>query len=267
MPLKEEKETLFITLYAKAVDYRSRHSILHDHWADEMTRAVDYDFSAIARFDNTISVVRAKEMDDVVDAFIGLHHDAVVVHLGCGLDARILRIGPPPTVAWFDVDYADVIDLRKTLFPPRFGYHMIGASVTEDGWLKEIPRDRPALIIAEGLVEYLSEEKMKGLLQRITEHFNSGRIVFDVMNSFAIKLVKDKLQAVMGVTPSWAVDDLRRVDRLNPHLKRTGIMSLISSRYIKKLPLQLRLSLGVFSILPLFRNMMRLLQYEFYQTR
>jgi O-Methyltransferase involved in polyketide biosynthesis len=267
MHLKGEKETLFITLYAKAQDYRSDRPILHDHWADEMTRTVDYDFSEIARENNTITVVRTKELDDVVDDFISKHHHAVVVHLGCGLDARILRIAAPPTITWFDVDYAEVIELRKTLFPPRNGYFMIGSSVTEPGWLKEIPVNRPALILAEGLVEYLSEEKMHRLLMQITDHFQYGHIAFDIMNSFAIKLVKDKLQTVMGVTPSWAVDDVRQIDELNPRLKRIDSLALIRSRYIKKLPILTRLSLGICSIFPAFRNMMRIVQYEFYQTR
>jgi O-methyltransferase involved in polyketide biosynthesis len=43
--LAEEKETLLITLYAKAQDYRSPHSILNDRAADEVVRSLDYDFS------------------------------------------------------------------------------------------------------------------------------------------------------------------------------------------------------------------------------
>ena len=34
--LTEEKETLFITLYAKALDSRSKHSILHDTTANSL---------------------------------------------------------------------------------------------------------------------------------------------------------------------------------------------------------------------------------------
>jgi O-methyltransferase involved in polyketide biosynthesis len=261
--LKDEKETLFITLYAKAQDYQSNHSILHDHWADDMMRSVNYDFTHIAKFSNTVSVVRAKQFDEFVESFIRAHHNAVIVYLGCGLDARIMRIAPPPMVSWFDVDYPEVIALRKDLFPSRDGYHMIPSSVTEAGWLDQIPGNRPTLILAEGLVEYLTEEKVQVLLNRLTDHFRKGQIIFDVMNSFAIKLVKDKLQSFMGASPSWAVDDVQRVDRLNPRLKRINSLSIASSRYIKRLPFKTRLSLTVFSIFPAFRHMLRILQYEF----
>jgi O-methyltransferase involved in polyketide biosynthesis len=43
--------------------------------------------------------------------------DAVVLHLACGLDSRVLRIDPGPTVAWFDLDQEPVIDLRRRLYP------------------------------------------------------------------------------------------------------------------------------------------------------
>ena len=44
---------------------------------------------------------------------------------------------------------------------------MITSSITAQNWLETIPNDRPALIIAEGVFEYLSEEEVKTLLQRI----------------------------------------------------------------------------------------------------
>ena len=43
--LTDEKETLFITLCAKALDYRSKHSILKDRAADDLVRKVDLDLS------------------------------------------------------------------------------------------------------------------------------------------------------------------------------------------------------------------------------
>jgi O-methyltransferase involved in polyketide biosynthesis len=47
--LTEEKETLFITLRAKAQDSRREHSILHDSMAYEILLAVNYDFDKYAK--------------------------------------------------------------------------------------------------------------------------------------------------------------------------------------------------------------------------
>ena len=50
--------------------------------------------------------------------------------------AGVFRIDPPANVQWFDVDYPDVIDLRRQLFPERgASYHLIGAPLDDLRWL------------------------------------------------------------------------------------------------------------------------------------
>ena len=44
------------------------------------------------------AVARARALDDWARSFLADHRDAVVLHLGCGLDARVYRIDPPATV-------------------------------------------------------------------------------------------------------------------------------------------------------------------------
>ncbi|XVQ85661.1 class I SAM-dependent methyltransferase [Microbispora siamensis] len=68
-------------------------------------------------------------------SFLADHPDAVVLHLGCGLDARVYRIDPPATVDWYDLDYPPVIELRQQFLPPREHYTLIGSSVTDLTWL------------------------------------------------------------------------------------------------------------------------------------
>ncbi|MFD2054524.1 class I SAM-dependent methyltransferase [Mesorhizobium calcicola] len=72
-----------------------------------------------------------------------------------GLDTRIFRVDPPPGVDWFDVDYPEVIELRRKLYPSRDHYHLVASSVTQPDWLAEVPRNRPAIVVAEGLTPYL----------------------------------------------------------------------------------------------------------------
>ena len=59
--LTEEKETLLLTLYAKALDNRSKHPILHDTRADEIAAQIEYDFAKLVGFDHgNLTVLRAK---------------------------------------------------------------------------------------------------------------------------------------------------------------------------------------------------------------
>jgi O-methyltransferase involved in polyketide biosynthesis len=58
------------------------------------------------------------------------------------------------------VDYPDVIDLRRQLFPERDAYHLIGAPLSDLRRLDQVPRDQPRLLIAEGVLHYLSEPEV-----------------------------------------------------------------------------------------------------------
>jgi O-methyltransferase involved in polyketide biosynthesis len=262
--LSREKATLLITLYAKALDHRSRHPVLDDEKADEMVRTIDYDFEKLSSFGNgNIMVVRAKQFDEWLREFLSSNPSAVVLNLGCGLDTRVSRIKPPTSVSWFDIDYPEVIAERRKFYSERKGYRMTASSLTEPGWLEEVPRDRPAMIIADGVFEYLAPDEVKALLNRLIGHFPRGQIVFDVMSSFAVNSERSNLQETTGAVHQWTVDDVRTVDGMDPQLKRIDDVSVFRSRYVRKLPVKYRLVYGTMSVFSTFRNMMRLLRYEF----
>jgi O-methyltransferase involved in polyketide biosynthesis len=172
-------------------------------------------------------------------------------------------MNPPATVQWFDVDFPEVIDLRKSFFSNHDGYKMISSSVTELNWLEQIPRDKPSMILAEGMLEYLCEEDVRELLNRLTNHFSQGQIAFDVMSSFAVKSGKDNLKEATGAVHKWTVDDIQDVENLDPQLQRIANLSIFTSKYVQKLPFKTRLLYSAMGLLPSFRDMMRLLLYKF----
>jgi O-methyltransferase len=108
-----------------------------------------------------------------------------VLHLGCGLDARVYRIDPPATVDWYDLDYPAVIELRRQCLPPREHHTLIGSSVTDLTWLEQLPRGRPVLMIAEGLVPYLTEAERRRLLTSVVDAFPTGQAQFDTVLGWA----------------------------------------------------------------------------------
>lgn len=261
--LSGEKETLFFTLYAKAADYSSKRSVLNDKAAYDLVKKLNVDIKKYAGFGGEVMAVRSKQFDEWIKQFLAANKNVTVIHAGCGLDTRILRINPQPGVTWYDVDYPEVIELRKNFFEERPGYKMIASSITESIWINEIPNDNPVLIIAEGVFEYLAEDEVKILLNRLTNHFNHGEIIFDVMNSFGIKAGKEKLKQTTGAVHKWAVDDVSEVDRLNTKMKRAINISLFKTPFINKLSLKLRLFLSVAGLSSNFKNMICLLRYKF----
>jgi O-methyltransferase len=137
------QKTLTPVLKAKALDNRLPDPILGDEYAELAMRRLDRDYDN-RRFGTSqmglAAVVRTKVHDDWARSFLADHSDAVVLHLGCGLDARVYRIDPPATVDWYDLDYPAVIELRQQFLPPREHYTQIGSSVTDLTWLERIPR-------------------------------------------------------------------------------------------------------------------------------
>lgn len=187
----------------------------------------------------------------------------MVQNLGCGLDTRVSRIEPSSDVAWFDVDFPEVIREWQNFYSNHDGYQMIGSSVTAPEWLERVPKDRPGMTIADGIFEYLTESEFGGLLNRITDHFPTGQIAFDVMNSFAMKSGRKKLKEGTGAEHKCTVDVIRSVDDLDSRLRRISNLPVLASKH---LPLKCRVIFGAGSVWPNVRNTIRLLRYEFKQT-
>src|SRR5919107_4661613 len=154
------EESLFLTLCGRALDYRSPHSILSDMMADEIVRKLDYDCDKFRLSASPIIniALRAKKLDEVALRFVSRHPDAVALDLGAGLDTRMLRIAPPPTVEWYDIDFPEVISARGQLIPDRTNAHGVGADLTDPEWLEAIPTDRPAVIVNPWLLGLLTPQ-------------------------------------------------------------------------------------------------------------
>jgi O-methyltransferase involved in polyketide biosynthesis len=269
--LTKEKETLLITLSAKAGESRMPDSLLKDRFAAEAVSRIDYDFSRLnVDRDMMIGVaMRAHTLDGWTRDFIARHPDASVLHLGCGLDSRVFRIDPPPTIRWFEVDYAEVIALRRKLYPERESCSLIGSSVIDRHWVADLPADRPTIIVAEGLFPYLAEDEVPKLLRRLTAHLARGELVFDGYSRLGLALIswQPSVRAT-GARLRWAVDDPRELERQVPRLKlQTELLAYDPGAYdakqIDRLSWAARLTIGLFAALPALGKIGRLLRFRF----
>ncbi|MGW1738166.1 class I SAM-dependent methyltransferase [Nocardia sp. NPDC001965] len=212
--------TNLVTLYLRACDSRAPHPILGDGAASEAVERINYDWPRIHRsvrpgLNQWLVALRAARLDEWSANFLRDCPDATVLHLGCGMDTRAFRLRPPSGSRWFDVDQPEVIALRRTLYDEGDGYRMIGASVTETAWSAEIPADRPVLVIAEGLLMYLREPEVRMLLQRLTDRFSGGEILFDSLSPLAPRLSKIFTKGIV----TWGIGDIRELERWNPRLR------------------------------------------------
>jgi len=221
----KEKETMLMTLYGRAVQSRWKNPIVRDPWAEDAIQRIDYEFDKnykgifgkiVLDLGCMIVATRAATFDRITKQYLEEHPDAVVIYLGCGMDSRVYRVDPPAGVAWYNVDYPDVIDLYRQLYPERPGLHLIGSSLENSAWLDEVPKGRSALVIAEGVFMYLKEADVKALLNALVRHFPRGQIVFDTLAPWIVK--RGTNVGETGASYKWTIDDPREIQQLEPRL-------------------------------------------------
>ena len=133
--------------------------------------------------------------------------EGVVLHLGCGLDSRCHRV--KTDAPWYDVDFPAVITERKRYFSESGSYHMISSDLRED-FLSDIPGDKPAIVVMEGISMYLTTRERLDLLKKLTGHFPEVRLLMDTYTAFAAKATKYKNPINdVGVTQVHGFDDPR----------------------------------------------------------
>jgi O-methyltransferase involved in polyketide biosynthesis len=261
----KEKETLLFTLYGKALHSRSINPVLRDKWAEDAVNRIDYDFEKlkVREYESLLIASRARQFDLFADQYISEHPRATVLQLGCGMDSRIFRVDPPASVRWFDIDYPDVIELRKHLFPQRNGYSLIGSSLAELGWLENVPADEPVMVVAEGVMMYLTEEIVKQLLNSIVNHFSSGQIVFDAWNHLALRGAQRRGIKETGASFGWAIDDPEDIRKLEPRLQLVKEFRTNELVAYTRMSWSMRALVGIMDIFPSLRRMNRVLLYQF----
>jgi O-methyltransferase involved in polyketide biosynthesis len=262
-------QTMLATFYAKALDAGLPDPILGDRFAKEIVDRIDYDWkrTSITAANSPSVTTRSAHFDDWTRQFLASRPKAsksTVLHLGCGLDSRVFRIDPGPDVEWYDVDYPEVADLRRQLYPARDHYHLISASVTDPAWFADIPRDRPILMVGEGLTMYLTEADGVALLRRVVEHAPSGELQFDAFNTLGIKSQwMNPVVRRSGATLHWGIDGPDDVLDKVPGTRLLAWVSAIESDTFKQLPGYYRLMVNVMSSVKVLRYMAQYHRYAF----
>ncbi len=203
-------ETLLITLYIRATESQRPDALIKDERAEALVRQLDPETlrKTLALTEDTgrlVLILKSREFDRFAQDFLGRHPDAVVVHIGCGLDTRFERVDNG-LVEWYDLDLPEVIDLRRALIGGKGGrYHLLAGSVLEDAWLEAVEPhcQRPFLFLAEGVFMYFTEAQVKSLVLRLKEHFPAAELVFDAYSPFMrwahnLRVIRKRVGALLN---------------------------------------------------------------------
>ena len=200
-------KTLYIPLYGKAFVSR-KGIILKDTKAEEIWEKEGFPLKGkskskwLAYYMGMRSAVFDRWLIQKMEEF----PEAAVLHLGCGMDSRIERVGLRGH-RWYDVDFPEVIKQREAYFREQGDYRMLSADIRQGDWLAEIPGDS-AIVILEGVSMYLKIEEMKHFLENLCAHFEQVYLLTDCYTLFAAKAsrFKNPINDV-GVTQVYGLDD------------------------------------------------------------
>jgi O-methyltransferase involved in polyketide biosynthesis len=259
-------QTLLTTLYLKALDAEFERPVLGDRFARDAVNRLDYNWCELGISGRwaPLVTVRTAQYDIWARQFLAVHPDATVVHIGCGLDSRVFRVDPGPGVAWYDVDYPAVIELREQVYPSRAGYHLIATSATDPHWLNAIPADRPVLLLAEGISMYLTEAQGVELLAHVVDRFPSGEIQIDFYNWLGIRSQRaHKLNRKSGSTLHWAVNHPDDVLSRVPGLRLLTAVPFFDASTFERSSLPFRVARQVVRALPPVRTSLQYHRYAF----
>ena len=201
-------KTLYIPLYGKA--YVSKKGLfLDDKKAEEIWDAEGFSLKgkAKSKWLAYYMGVRSAVFDEWLKEQMADAPNAAVVHIGCGMDSRMIRVGTG-NHKWYDVDFPEVIEERKRYYAETENYQMIAGDVRDCGWLSAIEERKSVIVVMEGVSMYLTVDEMRNLADSLCAHFESLVLLADCYSSLAAKMSKRRnpINAV-GVTEVYGIDN------------------------------------------------------------
>lgn len=185
-------KTLYIPLYGKALVSKKR-IIIQDKKAEEIWENEKFPLKGkskskwLAYYMGMRSAVFDKWLIDKRNEY----SDCIILHLGCGLDSRIERVGTA-FEQWYDVDFQAVIDERKRYYKETDSYHMLSADIKDGAFVQALPKAQRAIVVLEGISMYLKNDELKQTLASLNEHFLHLSVLVDCYTPFAAKMSKIK---------------------------------------------------------------------------
>ena len=214
--LEGVQETLLIPLVARAHETKEKNPRVVDYYAVEMISKIDCDWKKFQKNGSNQGVIaRTMILDREVQQFINENPHAVCISIGCGLDTRYHRL-KHKGVKWYNLDFSEVISLRKKLLFEGKNVKYIAKSALDISWPDEvIEKGIPILIILEGILMYFTESEVIQLMYIIKNHFPNAKILAEVMNPFIATQTKhhDTVKLTSAVF-KWGIESGKSMEKL-----------------------------------------------------
>ena len=210
--MNEVNKTLYIPLYGKS-KVSQQGIILHDPSAERIWKEEAFPIrgKSGSKWLAYNMAMRARVFDDWTERMLRRRGDALVLHIGCGLDSRFMRVKSHRS-EWVDCDLPDVIEIRRKYFQENETYHMMALDASRPAQIGLLPDSDAAIVVLEGLSMYLTGSQVRGLLQALDKKYRELHILMDVYTEFGARASKYKNPVNdVGVSKLYGIDDIESV--------------------------------------------------------
>lgn len=236
-------KTLYIPLYGKS-EVSKKNIILKDPTAQQIWAKECFPLKgkSKSKWLAYYMGMRAWVFDEWLREKMCRYPNAVVLHIGCGMDSRIHRVGcanrnnngqkesKTGTNHWYDIDFEEVIRERRKYYEETDSYHMIASDARETAWLGELEKEE-AIVVMEGISMYLKPEELVKLIADLGMHFKRVHILMDCYTTKAAKASKRRNPINdVGVTLVYGLDE---PTKLSEKVRETDV-ALASFKFVKE---------------------------------
>ena len=191
------EKTLFMPVWARAVETKKDKPVLLDNTAVEIMDSVDFDFSHmsenIAEISQIAWIARCKRFDRVIKEFILLHPEGTIVNIGCGLDTTWERLNSG-SILWYDLDLPDVIDVKKRFVAGAGNRRFIASSFLDTEWFEDILVTDRVLFISTGVFVYFEENVIRDFIIKVGDRFDNSEFFFDVTSPKGVEIANQVIE-------------------------------------------------------------------------
>ena len=234
--MTEVNKTLFIPLYGKA-KVSKQGIIIKDSMAEKIWNAEGFDIrgKSKSKWLTYNMAMRAKIFDTWVEKMLSENPDALVLHIGCGLDSRAFRISGTYKL-WIDGDFPEVLEARKKYYSENEHYKMMEFNAAKAEMVGKLPDAKTVIIVFEGISMYLRNEELNAFVRALDNKYPQVHMLMDVYTVFGAKASKYKNPINdVGVTRVWGIDDINVV-LAGTQLKCEAEHSLTPENLVNQLP-------------------------------
>ena len=133
-------------------------------------------------------LIRAKCLDDEIQEFLQVHPSGTIVNWGAGLDTTFSR-NDNGLLHWYDLDFPDVIELRKTFIPESERNKYIPKSLLDPSWYEDVEIvDQGLMFVACGVLFFLMESQVRQLFIDLVDAFPGSEAAFDTMTRLIMSI-------------------------------------------------------------------------------